>query len=372
MTAGLFQRMEALGLTLPWTGDNIMTPAELDLLYYGNHGDKVTSPLVDKLLTNGKLSESAMDALASQAHNMYYKQWTRLYAVFIAEYTPEYNTDVTEEEEIDDTDERTPNLTHDIQRDTQKVQSQKVTETPNVTHTIDETTTRNTVQTVTETPNVTTTDVENVQKNQTVTVKDSPAETSTVKTSERNLVQKQTTTPNARTSTTSTMAYDGTDWAPTEKTEEAGSETVQTEYTGEPDKDTETVSLRTPGENVTTYSGSPDKTDRTVTESGTRETSTRYSGEPDKVHTQDTESGNRTIVTEYEGEPDSDHTVDKETGNEMRDAMRTRTFRRFGNIGVQTTAQILQLELDLWKDMNMWEIICAMLDKLLTSRYYNN
>lgn len=87
---------------MPWLTSEVAT--DLDFNYFGgNSGDKIPSPLVDRLLSDGTLSQSNIAYLVRLTHNRFHRQWNRLWNVYSVEYNPINNYDMTEEE--------TPNLT---------------------------------------------------------------------------------------------------------------------------------------------------------------------------------------------------------------------------------------------------------------------
>ncbi len=125
---GIFSVMDPLGV--PW--EDYDMALELDMAYYGNYsGSKITSPLVDKLLENGVLSDAAMLKLANIILSINARRWSKEWDTLFADYDPISNYDMTEEmsEEGETnyghTRTRTDNLAH------------TETRTDNLTHTVD-------------------------------------------------------------------------------------------------------------------------------------------------------------------------------------------------------------------------------------------
>lgn len=102
---------------IPWYEMDISDT--LNRYYYGlRSGDKIISPLVEKLVTGVTISLTEMDILAKIAHDMFIKRWSMLWRVRESEYNPINNYDMTENEtintgkEYDTTHTRTDNLAH--------------------------------------------------------------------------------------------------------------------------------------------------------------------------------------------------------------------------------------------------------------------
>lgn len=105
MTNGIFTYLNQLDV--PWKND--ITADILDLEYFGNHsGEKLISPLIEKMLENDTLTQARQQTLANIlfAHNK--NQWNKLYALYRLEYNPIENYSMVEAE--DGTDTRTDNF----------------------------------------------------------------------------------------------------------------------------------------------------------------------------------------------------------------------------------------------------------------------
>ena len=92
---GIFYYLQTLDI--PWKALNINTT--LDLAYHGNHGDRIITPLVKKLLdTTNVLSTANKQRLANVIFNLFKDKWTHEYALLLAEYDPISNYDMLEQE----------------------------------------------------------------------------------------------------------------------------------------------------------------------------------------------------------------------------------------------------------------------------------
>jgi len=116
-TPGIFTALQSIS-DIPWGEKDIA--ALLNLYYYGNHsGDKIISPIVEKMLgENEKLTSANITTLAQIAYNLFGDNWARLWAVNTSEYNPIENYDLTEQstdttvDTFGKTNTRTDNLTH--------------------------------------------------------------------------------------------------------------------------------------------------------------------------------------------------------------------------------------------------------------------
>lgn len=113
---GIFNALQ--DLAVPWQVDDIAS--ELDLEYHGNwSGDKITSPLLDKIVEGDTITSQERDTLASLAFNMFGPYWVKQWATMSLEYDPIENYRMVEEMTDDETvteygktNTRTDDLTH--------------------------------------------------------------------------------------------------------------------------------------------------------------------------------------------------------------------------------------------------------------------
>lgn len=127
------------GYPMPWEDFDDIIP-ELDFEYYGNiSGDKIVSPLIDKMLAQTeteKLNHEQMQTLANIIWLTNRINWQREWDTMEAEYEPIENYNMTEtltnditETDYGKKDTRTDNLQH------KKTGTEQVT--PNITETVD-------------------------------------------------------------------------------------------------------------------------------------------------------------------------------------------------------------------------------------------
>ena len=92
---GIFTALQTKDV--PWQEDNIN--ASLDLMYHGNHGQRIISPLVKKLLdTDNELSSANKAKLATAIFDIYSEKWSKLWATLSLEYNPIENYNMEEVE----------------------------------------------------------------------------------------------------------------------------------------------------------------------------------------------------------------------------------------------------------------------------------
>lgn len=92
--SGIFSELHKFDV--PWK--NKFESAPLDLAYFGNNsGDKLISPLVEKLLVNDELPEENLTKLAQSIYTLNIDNWSRLWSALQEEYDPlqNYNGDET-------------------------------------------------------------------------------------------------------------------------------------------------------------------------------------------------------------------------------------------------------------------------------------
>ena len=86
--SGIFSELHKFDV--PWK--NKFNSEPLDLAYFGNNsGDKIISPLVEKLLVNGTLPEENLNKLASAIYTLNIDNWSRLWLALQEEYDPLQN-----------------------------------------------------------------------------------------------------------------------------------------------------------------------------------------------------------------------------------------------------------------------------------------
>lgn len=114
--AGIFSILEDL-FPMPWA--DRQGELELDLDYFGLHGNREISPIVKSLLNDdGELTDGNKARLARIIYNRFGVQWGKLYNTLSLEYNPISNYDMTETEHIDDEIGRRNQLTNDTKSTT--------------------------------------------------------------------------------------------------------------------------------------------------------------------------------------------------------------------------------------------------------------
>lgn len=96
---GFFTRMQFL----PWYNSHVYptipSSLRLDQMLFLNHGDKIVSPMVNKLLDdNERMSDENMDILASMFQEKTYIELDHIWKAMVAEYDPVDNYNAHEEE----------------------------------------------------------------------------------------------------------------------------------------------------------------------------------------------------------------------------------------------------------------------------------
>ena len=257
---GIFYYLQSQDL-IPWKDANIADT--LDIAYHGDHGDRLISPLVRKLLnTDNELTTSNKQKLAIVIYNLFIDQWSHKWNLLSAEYNPISNYDMVEHE--------TP---------------------AEVTRTI--------------TPAETTTTITPAETTETV----SPAETTT------------TITP-AETTETVTPAETTIETKPPKVTTERG----------------------LAGFN------SDDYVDSDIT-------------------TSEGDSNNQGVETLDVDTAGSNKLEVDAAGSEVLTVQNERTLTRSGNIGVTTTQQMMQSEIELWQ-WNFYRSVFKDIDSVLTLKIY--
>ncbi len=139
---GIFSILDSSAYDVPW-GDDVIA-LQLDMEYYGNvSGEKITSPLVDKLLEDCELTTAGMAQLAQVVYSLNFRRWDKEWQTQLAEYDPISNYDMTEEMSEEGSTQyghtrlRTDNLAHTETRtdNLQHVVDASEVETPAVTTT---------------------------------------------------------------------------------------------------------------------------------------------------------------------------------------------------------------------------------------------
>lgn len=291
------------------TGFDELEPTDMSIKYALHSAEKLISPLLEHI--------TDVDRIADIIYHHYKTNWKHLHDLLSLEYDPIANYD--RKESITDTEKHTGT----IEDAGEYGKGTIITRTPNLERIEDTERTPNLTKTGTDTrtPNITVTDEEN--------------ETFKPTTSDSVAVTGQDEDTRSQASFGSTLGdvyKDVHKKGTTTKTTKSGTDTTTTTGTH---KET-----------------GMEQRDISETESGTENT----------VRTE-TESG--TDKTEYSGK-DTDTTT--KTFNDTIE--KTHTGSLSGNIGVTTTQQMMQSEIELWTTYNFCEKVMEDIDKLLTLRVY--
>ena len=349
---GIFTALQSLNP--PWVAENIAL--KLDLIYYGNiSGSKITSPLVDRLLSSGKLSAESTGTLASALMATNGERWAREWATMVSEYDPIENYNMEEEMSDDETvteyghtRTRTDNLAHSETRTDNLAHSE--TRTDNLAHS--ETRTDNLAHSETRT--------DNLAHSETRTDNLAHSETRTDNLT-HTVDEDETATPGITTTRQdSVRGFNSSSDVNTDKSVESasGSSTRARDVT---EHDTGTVG--TTGSNTGTQAtqGSNTGTQQIAgTDTGTQSTQGSNTG------TQQV-AGTDTGTQATQGTNTGTQT-DAETGSDTQ----TRNYKltRKGNIGVTTTQQMLESERQLWQWSYFYDVVFPDIDELLTMPLY--
>lgn len=291
------------------TGYEELDPVEMALKYAQHSGEKLISPMLEHITDN--------EQIATILYNHYKTNWEHLHEILALTYDPIANYD--RKESMTDTEKHTGT----IEDSGESGKGTIITRTPNLEHMEDIERTPNLTKTGsdTRTPNLTLSD----ESNETF----SPTTTDTVQVSGQDDDSK------------SQASFNSSLGEVYKETHKKGTSTKTTKS----GKDT-TTSSNTHKETGT------EKHDVTETESGTDTT----------VRTE-TETG--TDKTEYSGKDTDSNT---RTFNDIIE--RTHTGSLSGNIGVTTSQQMMESEVEFWSEFNFCEKVMEDIDKLLTLRVY--
>lgn len=96
---GVMWRMKSLKLIPDFMSDGTFTAESIDIEYFGNHsGEKMTSPVVDKLL-NAHVDDErdiVIDTICTMIYENCVTRWNKLWATYTADYNPIENYNMTE------------------------------------------------------------------------------------------------------------------------------------------------------------------------------------------------------------------------------------------------------------------------------------
>ena len=135
----ILNKIHALNKPLPWDNDPNIDNLLLDYDYIANSGDKLIAPIVEKLLTDNKLTPDNLTKLATMIYQKNIKNWTGLYKTITTEYNPIENYRMVETEQTDTTNQTnqtdTTQQTTELSGESSQTDTQTQTDTSNKTNT---------------------------------------------------------------------------------------------------------------------------------------------------------------------------------------------------------------------------------------------
>lgn len=312
---------------VPWKDENNITG--LNMAYHGSHsGDKNISPVVYKFLS--KEDANARGKLASIIFTMFADKWAKLWSALEIEYDPLNNYDMVEHE--------TPaEITHTITP--AEIDTTTTPAGQTVTHKPAETTETETPTEYTEThtPAETTETITPAETTETVT----PAETTTT------TKPAKTTTENEISAFNSSGYVDDAKTTVTGDNNDKGSEAITVQHAG-----TNALDVDTAGSNkFEVDTAGSDKFE--VDTAGTRKT---------------TVDSNETTTNVVNSNGVEQTRVNSE-GSDVLTVQNERILTRSGNIGVTTSQQMLQSEIELRKWL-YYQSVFNDIDTILTLSIY--
>lgn len=290
---------------VPWRSLN--NGLSMDIEYFGNKsGGRIISPLVERLLNEeGELTEANKTVLLNIIFNRYRESWGKLWDAITATYSPleNYNLTETEEENNEGTNERTESTTGS--------ETETTTEDNEASETVTES----------ETVEGTKTDTGTLSNTGTkVTDRDGTESATTSSTSSEN-------------GENGVYGYNSLESVGDTTSEQTGTETG--------------TESRTNAEDIS------ETLNNTETENKTHTTEEERAKSNTKSNTED-KSGSRQNTT-----------TESKTGSEETTGQRTRELTRSGNIGVTTSQQMLESEIELRMNYNFYDIIYKNVDEVL-------
>ena len=356
---GIFTAMQ--NFDIPWKDLQINT--FLDIEYYGNNsGNKLISPLVDKLLnTDEELTQNELVLLARVIFTLNGVNWSKVWSTLSLNYNPIENYSMIEVMTNDQkviqfgrTETRTDNLTH--------TKEGTETETPNTTETRTDNLTHTKEGTETETPNTTETRTDNLTHTKEGTETETPNTT-------------ETQTPDLNnTKSESRYGFNSSDAVPANIVEDVSTGTNTIEKTGTDETEYDLTETQT-GTQTTVKTGTDEtEYDLTETQTGTQ-TTVKTGTDETEYDLTETQTGTQTIVTTGTNETEYDIT-ETQTGTQGNVSggsdTETRNYRltRSGNIGVTTSQQMLESERLLWVWNFFRDVVFPDVDKVLTINIY--
>ena len=356
--AGIFSALQAF--PVPWQSESISV--SLDIEYHGNvSGEKIISPLVDKIRSGDVLTNAEKTALATAILAINGVNWEKQWETMSFDYNPIENYRMNEKMEDDETvieygktSTRTDNLTH--------TKTGTETESPDTTETRTDNLTHG--KTGTEKVEIDSTDTrtDNLTHGKTGTEK---VEIDSSDTRTDNLTHGKSVTDTLTHNTTDTTTPNLTT---TNDNSVYGFNSASAVPTGEQ------IQVST-GNNIVKKTGTEQTSiSSSETDTGTQTTVKDETNET-TFNTSETDTGTQTIRNTGENELEYDLS-EQDTGTQtVADTgtdTHTRNYEltRFGNIGVTTSQQMIQSERDLWVWNFFHNVVFPDIDRVLTLQIY--
>lgn len=314
--------------------------------YYYHSGNKITSPIVNRFLSDGILSNNSSTRIAKLILSAYKSNWDKLYNALIIDYSPIENVDETLTETTDTTGNRqtsdTNTKTGTDNHSKQGSNTLNMTGTDTHEKTGSDTLTKtgtDTVQTDTDNTNFHHEYLSDVEKNPEGT-------TETIKgiagfnSDEYSKDTKSTTTVKQEITTIHRTL------------------SIKTDGNGKPVLDADGNEQDFPEKNSDQFTGKE------------TETTTHNTTDTTSYNSADTETLDRTDSTNYnESDDETINITDKGTGTEDTTGNEKHDLHRHGNVGVTTNQHMINEEIELRKHYFM-EYLFADVDKFMTIPIY--
>ena len=333
---GIFSALQTF--PVPWKDKNISV--ELDIEYHGNvSGDKIISPLVEKVKSGDTLDETEKHTLAISILAICGVNWGKQWETMSFDYNPIENYSMREQMTNDETvteygksTTRTDNLMHK--------------KTGTETATVDGTDTRSDDLMHKKTGTETETFDETDTRTDNLTHKKTGTETRTDDLTD-------TTTPNLTTNTANTVhGFNSSAGVPTGEQAQTATGTNTVTHDGTEQRQYDLTDADTGTQ--TTVKDVDSKTTFDITDADTGTQTTKRTGTDETAYnTTDTETGTQTVV---------------DGGSDIH--TRNYTLVRSGNIGVTTSQQMLESERSLWVWNFFRNVVFPDIDRVLTIQIY--
>lgn len=354
---------------VPWK-EAITDGQSIDDDYYGNHsGDKPVSPLVEKLLDNGVLSNTNRRRLANTLFKKYNDTWSRAWLALQEEYDPLHNYEGTEHHK-----EVTENESEKHNTGTETNQG---TNTGTVQDSGSDTGTQRTLTSNTGTVEVEGSDTGTVKTDtdttNTGTVSDSGSRTNTGTqgTSTTNTGTQKNLIKNTGTQNTDNGIYGFNSSSPegdstSKRTDNLTQDSTRTDNLSESSTRTDNLSEANSNTRTDNLSGTEDTT---VTNNLSNESTTTNNLEEDSTRTDNLAHTNTRTDNLAHANTRTDNLTETNEGT----VTRTFDLTRGGNYGMTTTQKMLTEEVELRIKYNFFDtIVYPHIDKVLCMSYYKD